>query len=422
MIFKRLSIVGLGVIGGSLAKAITNKKLAENIIAYDNNSKSLKYALNNKIITKIASGFKQLCEDSDCIIICVPPRSFKTILENLLPYIEETTIIMDVSSVKKSIVEIAKTTLPNKLLSLFVPAHPIAGSEKNGILASNVNLFNNKKAFITPIESTSPEAIKIITNLWEAIGSQVFVTKPEEHDKIYAEFSHTPQLIAFAIMKVLENLELDAFEMLKANIDEQFKKFIRIAASEVSMWVDIFIENKKFILESLKSIDKNIKNLIVDLEKNIHSLKINLVLVSKNWNDNFSSFEVESKSMLPNLQGDMQEEVAIIIRKFPAIISYIVFESCSYNCSYAGAGFRDLTYPLKTLGEKFDNLSSSELSIIKDILNDFCLTIAFFENLLEENNIQKLKSEINNCKEVYNKIVPIVGRSVKQDISTLSTL
>lgn len=250
---KQITIIGLGLIGGSIARALTAAQMKVNIVAYDKNIKHLQLAYSEKQITDIAKNISDAVVDADIIFIAVAPKQIKNVLQEVAKYRKKSAIITDVCSTKQKIVQQAKTIL-KKDSKYFVPAHPIAGSEKTGWKAAQDNLFQYCTVVLTPIPSTSPKAVKIIKQLWQKMGATVLQLTPEKHDKILAITSHLPQILAYLYFNtVFKNKKIPNLPEFTGS---GFRDFTRLAASPAELWLDITSENQQAILQSLNEFKK----------------------------------------------------------------------------------------------------------------------------------------------------------------------
>jgi len=242
-----LAVVGLGLIGGSIAKACVEQKLFAQVIGVDKSAQTGKFALNNKIVHKFSVDLS-IVEQADLIIIATPVLAFFSIFKHLAQLkLKANAIISDAGSVKQSVIEAAQI-LAAKFTN-FVPAHPIAGSEQSGITAAISSLFLNHQVIITPTAQTNANACEQVSNLWRKLGAKVTFMEAKKHDQILAATSHLPHLLAFALVDSLakNDQSLAIFNYAAGG----FRDFTRIAGSDPQMWRDIFISNKNEVLSNL---------------------------------------------------------------------------------------------------------------------------------------------------------------------------
>lgn len=231
----KITIVGLGLIGASIAKALSGK--AE-ICGIDNENRVIDQALTHGVICKGSSNLS-LAGGSNMVVIAVPVGSIVQIAGDLIPHIDSGTLITDTGSTKAHIVQCIDEFWP-----WFVGSHPIAGKEIPGYSASQADLFSGKAAIITPSDTTKRECIERTTWLWEECGAKITMLDPGIHDRLMAVISHMPHLLSFASMSFAKDLHIHR-DLLGAG----FRDFTRIAASDPIMWKDIFLANKQHILE-----------------------------------------------------------------------------------------------------------------------------------------------------------------------------
>ena len=250
--FKKITILGIGLIGASLALALKKNGLCNEVIGYGRTEKNLKKAKNKAIIDAFDLDPAAACKGSDLIVFATPVGSFVAIANRIKSALLSGVIVTDVGSVKGNLVRNMEKLMPEG--TFFVGGHPIAGSNRSGINSAEPDLFKDAKCIITPTEHTDKNALETVTSVWKNIGSSVTLIGPEEHDRIYALVSHLPHLIAYEIMHTV------------ADIDSSFLGFsgqgfidtTRIASSSPELWRDICLLNKDNLLQSLEIFKKNL--------------------------------------------------------------------------------------------------------------------------------------------------------------------
>jgi len=248
--FDKITIIGFGLIGSSLARIIKDKKLTENLVCSD-----LSVEVCKKVDELRLAGFStsNLCEavkDSDLIILATPLGAYKSICEEISSALKKNSIVIDVGSAKQKAIENISSNLPDNVF--FVPSHPVAGSEKSGPESGFAELFKNRWAIITPLPDTPEKIINKVKSFWESCGSNVEIMNPKHHDLVLAITSHLPHLIAYSIVDTAATLENHTkSEVIKYSAGG-FRDFTRIAASNPVMWRDIFLDNKESVLEILQ--------------------------------------------------------------------------------------------------------------------------------------------------------------------------
>ncbi len=248
--FKQITIIGFGLIGSSLARAIIEHKIADNIVCVDGDqtvcNKVLSMGLADDATTDPTLGVA----GSQLIIFCVPVGMMGPIMQKIETHIDPGNIISDVGSVKETVIEAIQPYVPEH--SHLVPGHPIAGTEFSGPEHGFAELFINRWAILTPLPHTELKAIEKVTKFWEACGSNVEIMEPAHHDLVLGITSHLPHLIAYTIVGTATDLEDDIkSEVIKFSASG-FRDFTRIAASNPTMWRDVFLNNKDAVLEVLQ--------------------------------------------------------------------------------------------------------------------------------------------------------------------------
>lgn len=246
--FKGILIIGLGLIGGSLALSLKKEGYKGKIYGYDLNESRIKKALE---LNAIDEGFNRLenvpWNDIDLVILSTPVKTFADIANKIKPFLKDDTVVSDVGSVKGDLVlKLYEILKPH----IFVGVHPIAGTEKEGIENAVADLFKNARLILTPL-GEDKEKIEKVEKLWKDIGSKTEVMDPHLHDFVFASVSHLPHAIAFALVDSLITLSKETGIDLFKYPGGGFKDFTRIAASSPTIWKDIFLENKENILHTI---------------------------------------------------------------------------------------------------------------------------------------------------------------------------
>lgn len=237
---KKIVIVGLGLIGGSLARALVAASIDCELVAVGRDMAVLEQAINDGSITGYASDLQTACAGADLVVIAVPVLAIGAILRELAPALEAHTVVTDVASVKHSVVTAALEVF-GKVPPNLVPGHPIAGSEQSGYKAARANLFAGRKVILTPLPDTSVQAVAMVTALWQLCHAEVLEMTVEHHDEVLAATSHLPHLLAFALVDTLS--QQGESEEIFRYAAGGFRDFTRIASSDPVMWRDIFVAN-----------------------------------------------------------------------------------------------------------------------------------------------------------------------------------
>ena len=248
-LFKTIAFIGFGLINSSLARVVKTKGLAEKIHAYSRSEATRAKIKKLNIVDNIYDNSVEAVKGADLVILGIPVGATRDTVSTFVSSLSPGTIITDVGSVKKSVIDKLSSVLPENIN--FVPAHPIAGTEKSGPEAGFETLFEGHWCVITPTKNTDKEAIKKVTKIWESAGMQVAEMDAKYHDLVLAITSHIPHLVAYSIVGTVAELE----DHLKTEVIKYaaggFRDFTRIAGSDPVMWRDIFIDNKEAVLEML---------------------------------------------------------------------------------------------------------------------------------------------------------------------------
>ena len=248
-IFERLALIGIGLIGGSIALGARKHRLAGHIAVSSRTAKTLRRAKELGLGDSWHEDATEAVQNADCVILCLPVGASGEVAEAIAPALKPGAIVSDVGSVKSSVVAQMAPHLPKTVH--FVPAHPVAGTEYSGPDAALVDLFENRWTILTPPAGTNPEAIERLAKFWRGLGANVDVMDPAHHDLVLAITSHVPHLIAYNIVGTAAHLEeVTQSEVMKFAAGG-FRDFTRIAASDPTMWRDVFLNNKEAVLEML---------------------------------------------------------------------------------------------------------------------------------------------------------------------------
>ena len=256
--FKTVSIIGCGLIGSSILRAIKNKNLAKEIRIFDRSKEVVTYLKKENICINASNDIRQCVTNSDLVIIATPLSSYKEIILSIKDSLKKNAILTDTGSVKKEIMKIINNI--NLADINWIPSHPIAGTEESGPRAGRATMFENRWCIISPPKNSTEQSIKDLKALWEAIGSKVKIMTPEEHDKILSLTSHLPHAIAYNMVRTVMSVE----DKLKQEVIQYsaggLRDFTRIAASNTVMWKDIFLHNSE-------NVSKGIDNFIEKLNE-----------------------------------------------------------------------------------------------------------------------------------------------------------
>jgi prephenate dehydrogenase len=245
-----LAIVGVGLIGGSLARAVRERALVSRITGIGRGEKSIQKALELGVIDEMTTDVSQGVASADLIVLAAPVESIVSLLREITHSIKPGAIVTDVGSVKGPIVREADRLF--QVPSPFVGGHPIAGTENSGVEASFSTLFQKRKCILTPTTETDMQALEKVKLLWTEVGSEVICMDVDEHDKIMGIISHLPHIVAYALVNTVDRIDPKGDTIYRFSAGG-FKDFTRIASSHPEMWRDICLMNRDAILEAVEA-------------------------------------------------------------------------------------------------------------------------------------------------------------------------
>lgn len=374
---KKVTIIGLGLIGSSIARGLYKK---HEITAYNRNYDVALKAVNNGFAHKAAKTLEEAVEEADIVVVATPLSTYNSIANEMAEYLQPGVIVTDVGSVKTHAVFTFYNHMPPGVE--FVPSHPIAGKEKTGYDAGDGDLFVGKKVVVTPLPKNHPESVLEVENLWKDLGALPEKMTPAEHDKIYALVSHVPQLLSYAYSMAIHHKKygLDAID---ENVNEDYKTFSRISNSDPKIWADIFMLNSVHINKFLEKFFNGILhienfNSLVETRERLggkekqpiitHDSKLDAAtMIFPALLGNLLLFCVEdemensvSRSFSPS---DLHESLAIIEDQVSKKIVAKDF------VEYAGTGLKDFTiFGLYDVSEQVDDFEQ-EIQLLKALLH-----------------------------------------------------
>ncbi len=246
---ERLAIIGAGLIGSSIAHVSRARALAGRIVVSDRAPAVRERVRELGFADEVADTSADAAAGADLVIICAPVGANASIAQEIAPHLKAGVIVSDVGSVKSAVVAAVKPVLPPG--AHFVPAHPVAGTEFSGPDAGFAELFDNRWCILTPPDDAAPDAVETLRRFWTGAGSNVEIMTPAHHDLVLAITSHVPHLIAYNIVGTAADMEVvTRSEVIKFSAGG-FRDFTRIAASDPTMWRDVFLNNKEAVLEML---------------------------------------------------------------------------------------------------------------------------------------------------------------------------
>jgi len=264
-LFNRLALIGIGLIGSSIARAVRAQGAARTIVATARSPKTRRRVAELGIADQVVETNAAAVAGADLVIVCVPVGACGAVAKEIGPHLSAGAIVSDVGSVKASVVRDMAPHLPKTVH--FIPAHPVAGTEYSGPDAGFAELFVNRWCILTPPDGTNQDAVEKLAAFWRLLGANVEIMAPDHHDLVLAITSHLPHLIAYTIVGTADELQaVTRSEVLKFSAGG-FRDFTRIAASDPTMWRDVFLANKDAVLEMLGRFNEDVSALTKAIRK-----------------------------------------------------------------------------------------------------------------------------------------------------------
>lgn len=253
MKFQKVIIVGVGLMGGSLARDFLAKKIAVEVVGFDTDAKNLFEAKRLKAMTRAGHILKNELEAANLVVLAIPVGEIISWIKKNAQFISEKTLVMDVGSTKKTILATADRYFPR---GNFVGAHPMAGNENSGVKASSLNFFKDSPCVIVAGKKSGKFFVQKTKSLWKKLGSRVYEMGPEKHDRYVAACSHLPHVLSFVLMNSLS--PIFSFEFIRKIMGNSFRDITRVSGSDAKMWADIFLHNKLPVRTVIKSFQKGL--------------------------------------------------------------------------------------------------------------------------------------------------------------------
>ncbi len=265
MLIQRLAIIGVGLIGGSLARALKRANMVGEVIGCGRHINNLQQAVELGVIDRYDTDPAQAVAEADMVVVAVPLGTIASVFAAIRDNLSAQAIITDVGSAKATVVADARQHLRCHL-PRFVPGHPIAGTEKSGVAASFAELFEQHRVILTPLLETDPQAVTTVSNMWTQTGAEVIAMSVTHHDEVLAATSHLPHILAYSLVDTLAKMaeRTEIFRFAAGG----FRDFTRIASSDPQMWHDICLANQTAILQILESFQTDLTQLITAIQQN----------------------------------------------------------------------------------------------------------------------------------------------------------
>ena len=256
--FRKLTIIGVGLIGGSLARALRQVNACDNIVGYGRDAAHLQQAVDLGVIDSYELDIAAAVADADMVVVAVPLAVMADVFAAMRPYLAADAIVSDVGSAKVAVIEAARQGLAERF-SAFVPAHPIAGTEQSGVAASFAELFKGRRVILTPLPENTAASVDRVRQLWSLCGASPADMDAAHHDEVLAATSHLPHLLAYSLVDLL--VQMDDSEEIFTYAAGGFRDFTRIASSDPVMWRDICLANRDAIVRLLDQYSDGLEQL-----------------------------------------------------------------------------------------------------------------------------------------------------------------
>mgnify|MGYP001253912689 CR=1 FL=1 len=365
--FDHISIIGLGLLGGSIAKTARKLGIVKKVTGCGRNDSRLEYAVNNGIADKVTKNPVDAVKGADLVFICTPVGTIPGIIENISGYLNPGCIVSDVGSTKQEIVEKAESCLPRNVN--FIGCHPMAGSEESGIEAATDCLFENAICVLTSSEKTNITALNKLSNLWETFKSRVMILTPEEHDHLVAASSHLPHMVAVSLVNCISDIAEENDKVLPL-LAGGFRDTTRIASGSSEMWMDICRENKDYIIPLIDKYISSLKEISCVISENSDDKLLKRFVIAKEFRDELPE---KGKGVL-----DSDNEIIVDVADRPGVIGEI-------TCALGKEGINIRNINVRHVRE----LSGGTLSLIIEKSEDMEKAVSILEG-------SGLKAKIRN--------------------------
>lgn len=280
---RRLVIIGVGLIGGSLARILRQRGACEEIIGCGRGVENLQTAVELGVIDRYTTDVAEAVVDADVVVVAVPLGAMAKTFATMSPHLAADTVVTDVGSAKASVVADARAHLTSHF-SNFVPGHPIAGTEKSGVTASFAELFEKRRVILTPLLDTDISAYSRVRKMWQIAGAEVIDMAVDHHDEVLAATSHLPHVLAYSLVDTLAKMD-ERSEIFRFSAGG-FRDFSRIASSDPQMWHDICLANREAVLKVLSLFNNELKQLTEALQQRNSEVILEVFHRAKTARDN----------------------------------------------------------------------------------------------------------------------------------------
>ena len=407
---NKIAVIGVGLIGGSLALACKKNSLATKIVGCSRKLETLNRAKELFIIDDGSVEISKVVVDADVVVICTPLGTYKDIARQISPYLRDDVIITDVGSVKDRPSGDIFEGLDKKFHARFVPAHPIAGTEKSGPDAAFAELYENKKVFLTPFKFTDAAAVEKVKALWNEVGANVELMDSDRHDFIYATVSHLIQFLSYSYGAALCALDSRIVNDINRHKDINYQKFMRLAGSDPAMWRDIFIINKEYLFCALKLFEQNLQLFYGQIEMGLESVIHNRLIKSKNKRLLFHKLLKggdEYDKFRPSHYGSSDEQTRVWLDMLPRVIAAMVMETITESeYEFAtGAGLHSLSKKIISEGATDSDDLFAHKETLLGAIGHFLLEIDNIRNIIAAEDCDAMTDIFKLSQSAYDKLM-----------------
>ena len=295
MKWNKISLMGLGLLGGSLGKAIIAGNHAQKVAGFVRRSEAVDEALETEVVHEASTKLDEITQDADLIILCTPILKMRPIVEAMIPHLKPGAIVTDVGSAKGYLVRELEPII-SRAGGVFVGSHPMAGSERQGMAHADPDLFSGATCVLTPSGQTPPGATEKVSKLWERVGGIPVIMKPDQHDQLVAQCSHLPHLVAALLAH--STLSPDQGDRQASLCSSGFRDTTRVASGSPEMWGDIISTNKEALVKSLETHESQCQNLRHWIQSDNQDAILAWLNESKQWRDTW----LKQYKQRPNLE------------------------------------------------------------------------------------------------------------------------
>ncbi len=404
---RHITIIGMGLIGSSLARALKTHPTTYEVTGADASLKTVEISKKLGLASKITNDLVKASAQADMVVLATPLSAYASVMEKIAPHLKTQAVITDVGSVKGAAIESILPFLSNEQRRYFVPAHPIAGTENSGPEAGKADLFKGKKVIITPLSFSEREAISEVMDMWEDAGSAIEVMETRKHDEIYALVSHMVQLLCSAAMMAITILPKESYREIQQRMDNNFRAFIRLAGSDPVMWRDIFSVNSAHIEAVVRRFSMYFISLVRMVEAGDNGgLKKRLESARKKRDEFYSRLHhtPAANDLVASDYGPAKSYALSYLELLPVLISTAIMDSVpeeEYEHA-AGAGFYGFTRSIVIPGATDVTRMLAHRKAVVVAAEGFLQQVDFLMIAVKKGQLKMLEESLARARESYH--------------------